>query len=306
MKFSSLTIFFIIFFAIFSVTSLSQDIGVSPGKVDIGKVEKGSTKLVNFYIITPSEETLLVKLEPERVNLDAIGNKIINNLSEEDMSSWVKIINNPVELKPINTTGVIKGQRQIGFLIEIPKNAEPGYHLVNIKPTPLMTSETIGPIGSRVVAIIPVKVLLDVIGNVIRRGVILDVETGNYVGNKLEINTYFQNTGTVTISASGTQRFYDKNGELIKEISLGSLYIEPKGIKVFKGFLSKEEISLGDYNVYTVINYKTGTAEKSSLITIPSPPTALVTRAEEVFIPLLVIIVVIVFVVSVIIYRRIE
>ncbi len=85
------------------------------------------------------------------------------------------------------------------------------------------------------------------------------------------------------------------------------MYIEPKGIKVFKGFLSREEISLGDYNVYTFINYKTGTAEKSSLITIPSPPTALVTKPEEeVFISLLVIIIVIIFVISVIIYRRIQ
>ncbi len=131
MKVCSSIVFFILFFAIFSVTTFSSTVGVSPGKIDLGNVERRSTKLVNFYIITPSNETLLVKLEIERVNLDNIEDKIISNLSEEDITSWVKIMNNPVELKPTNNTlktvgGLIKGQKQISFLIEIPKNAEPG------------------------------------------------------------------------------------------------------------------------------------------------------------------------------------
>ena len=77
MKFGSLIVI-IIFFTILTSISLAQrsfTVGVSPGKVDLGKVEKGSTKLVNFYIITPSEETLLVKLEPERISL---GENAIN------------------------------------------------------------------------------------------------------------------------------------------------------------------------------------------------------------------------------------
>lgn len=312
MKFSSLTIFFIIFFVIFSISSLSPNVGVSPGRIDLGKVEKNSTKLVSFYIITSSEETLLVKIEPQKVNLDAIENRIISNLSEEDITSWVKVINNPVELKPTNYSiktagGLISGQREINFLIEIPKNAEPGYHTVNVNPIPLESPGTLGPVGGIVVAITPIRVLLDIDGDVVRNGVILDVETGNYVGDRLEINTYFQNTGTVTISADGIQKIYDKDGNFIKELYLGKKYVKPKEIKVFRGLLPTKELSLEDYNVYTVIDYTTGKEEKDSVITIIAPPTALATKYEEgIVIPLLIIIIVIIFVISIIVYRRIK
>ena len=312
MKFSFLIVFFIIFFAIFSIISLSQSVGVSPAIINLGEVKEGSTKLVNFFIITPSEETLLVKLEAERVNLDAIENKIINNMSEEDITSWVKVINNPVELKPANNTlktigGTIKGWREVSFLMEIPKNAEPGYHLVNIKPIPVESPGTTSPVGGRVVAITSVRVMLDVIGEVIRRGVILDTETGSYSSKKIEINTYFQNTGTTTISASGFQKFYNKSGDLIKSIYLGRKYVKPKQIEIFKEFLPLEEFPLGEYDVYTVFDYISGKAEKSSIITVTIPPTALAVKGEEeIIIPLLLIIILIIIVVSVIFYRRIQ
>ncbi len=311
MKFRFLIIFFIIFFVIFSIPSLSQSVGVSPVRINLGELKGGSTKLVSFYVISPSEKTLLVKLEPERSNLDSIGKNLITNLSEEDISSWIKIINNPVELRPTNETlkttgGLIRGQREISFLVEIPNNSEPGYHAIDIKPVPLESPEATAPVGGRVVAIVSVKVLFDIIGNALRRGIILDTETGKYVGDKLEINNYFQNTGTVTISASGTQKIYDKEGNLKEVLFLSKQYLKPKEIKVFRGLLPTTGLSLEDYNVYTVIDYTTGKAEKSSTITLTAPPpTALAAKAEEeIFIPLLIIIIIVIFVISVIIYRR--
>ncbi|MFH1473657.1 MAG: hypothetical protein ABIE55_02065 [Candidatus Aenigmatarchaeota archaeon] len=310
MKNSSIAVFFIIFSLILAYISFAQGaVGVSPGTVNLGKVEAGTTKLVNFYIITPSEETILIKLEPERVTMNA--DSINDNTSEEDITSWVKIINNPVELEPTNGTlktvgGVIKGQRQVSFLIDIPKNAEPGEHIVSIKPVPLTSQESTAPVGSRVVAITSVKVLLDVIGSAIRNGVILDVEAGQHVNNILEINTYFQNTGTTTVSATGTQRMYDKNGNLIKEISLGKGYVKPKEIRTLKGYLTTTELPLDDYQIYTVIDYNTGRAEKSSFITLTPPTTMSLGQEAGLFTSLLLIVIIIIFVVSAVIYRRIK
>jgi len=308
MKFSFFIITFIVLFAVFSVMSFSQNVGVSPGKTDLGEVEKGSTKLVDFYVISPSDETLLIKLEPEMVDL--YGNKNMNNFSEEDITSWVKIINNPVELKPVNETlkalGV-KGQREISFLIDVPEDAEPGYHTVNINPVPSKISETSSPVGSAVVSIISFRVFLNVIGDVVRKGSILDVESGSYTGNNLEISTYFQNIGTVTIASSGTQKIYDKDGKLVKEIYLGRSYVKPKEIKVFKGFLPTSGLSLGDYTVYTVIDYTTDSTEKSSTIKLTIPtPTALATKHEESMLTILVIAIIAIFIISLIIYRRIK
>lgn len=310
MKNGSIAAFFIIFSLILVCISFAQGaVGVSPGTVNLGKVEAGTTKLVNFYIITPSEETLLVRLEPERVSLN-VGS-IKENTSEEDITSWVKIINNPVELEPTNETlrtlgGVIKGQRQVSFIIDIPKNAEPGEHIVSIKPVPLTSQESTAPVGSRVVAITSFKVLLDVVGSAIRNGVILDVETGQHVNNNLEINTYFQNTGTMTVSTTGTQRVYDKGGNLIKEINLGKGYVKPKEIRTLRGYLTTNGLPLDDYQIYTVIDYNTGKAEKSSFITLTPPTTMVLGQEGGLFTSLLLIVIIIIFVASVVIYRRIK
>lgn len=305
MKIVSIAAFIAVFTVFFTFISLAQgSVGVSPGTVSLGKVESGSTKLVDFFVVSPSEETMLVRLEPERVTLEK--SSINENTSEEDITSWIKVVNNPVELEPVNETlrtigGTIKGQRQVSFLIDIPRNAEPGEHEVRIKPIPVVYAEPTAPVGGMVVAITSIKVIFDVIGNPVRSGAILDVEAGNHANNNLEIKTYFQNTGTNTISTSGTQKVYDNDGNLIKEFSLENTYVSPKQIKTFRTFLKTDELPFEDYNVYTVIDYKTGLAEKSSIITL-TPPTAL--AIEEGSNIIWIILIVIVVIISIIIYRK--
>jgi hypothetical protein len=320
MKISYLVVLFVVFSVLTSIISFaagSFNVGVSPGTLDLGNLEAGSTKLVDFYIITPSEEALLVKLEAEKSNLDFFSRPsykdFIYNYSEEDATPWVKVINNPVEIRPSNETlritgGLIRGKEQISFLIDIPKNAEPGYHMLYIKPIPSASSETVGVIGSRVVAITSIGIIFNVSGNAIRKGVILDTETGKYVDDELEIKTYFQNTGTNTISASATQRIYNKDGEVIKELSSITEYVKPKEIKTLRTSLPTTGLSLGDYDVYTIVDYTTGKAEKSSIIKLTTPPpTSLAAKVEknETFI-ILIIVVIVVIITAIIIYRRIQ
>jgi hypothetical protein len=307
MKFVSIAAFIIVFSIFFTSISFAQgSVGVSPGTVNLGKVENSSTKLVDFFIISPSEETMLVRLEPERVTLDR--SSINENTSEEDITSWIRVINNPVELEPVNETlrtlgGTIKGQRQVSFLVDIPKDAEPGEHTVNIKPVPIVSAEPTAPVASMVVAITSVKVIFDVIGEPVRSGAILDVESGNHANNNLEIKTYFQNTGADTVSTSGTQKIYDKDGNLLKEINLEKSYVGPKEIKTFRSFLRTDDLQFEDYQVYTVVDYKTGTAEKSSVITL-TPPTALV--IEEGGNITWIILILSIVIISIIIYRKIK
>ena len=282
MKLASMVILTVVLLSsVFTSVSFAQgesSIGVSPGSIDLGDVEKGSTKLVDFFLITPSNETLLVSLEPETVSFNA--NSMSSSFSEENVLSWVSILNSPVELKPstevLETTGgTIKSHRQVSFLVNIPNDAEPGEHMFNIKPVPMTSSETTGAVGSIVVGVTSIRIRLNVSGNAVRKGTILDVESGNYGRDSVEVNTYFQNTGTVTISASGTQKVYDDEGNFIAELNLPKMYVKPKEIRVFKGILRADKIDSGDYAVYSSIDYKTGTAEKSSIISL-SPPTGLI------------------------------
>jgi hypothetical protein len=318
MKIAYLAVFFIMFVSISSAGSLairSFTVGVSPGIIDLGDLGKNSTKLVDFYITTPSEETLLVRLEPENGNLEFFNKAdykdFIYNYSEESIGSWVKVINNPVEIRPSNETletlgGLIRGKEKISFLIDVPKNAEPGYHVLYIKPMPSTSQETGGAVGSLVVAITSVGIFFNIPGDAVRKGVILDTETGNYIGNGLEIKTYFQNTGTITISADIVQKIYNESGTLVKELYSGKQYVKPKEIEVFKTLLPTTGLSLGSYDVSSNVDYTTGKAEKISTIELNAPQKTLAANQEETSYVYLFIIIIIIFVVSAIIYRKIQ
>ncbi|MBN2202768.1 MAG: hypothetical protein JW700_01085 [Candidatus Aenigmarchaeota archaeon] len=282
----------------------AANVGVSPGSFNMGQVVPGTTEVVDFYIVTASEETLLVQLEPETVIFDTVALK--NNFSEENVLSWIDIINNPVELEPeydvLETEGGnINSHRKVSFLLKIPRDAEPGDHMFKIKPIPLSDQGDIGNVGSKVVAITSVKVMFKVPGDAVRKGAILDVELGNDNENSVEIKTYFQNTGSVTISAKGLQRLYDKEGNLVGELQLAKKYIEPKQIATFKGILSTKGIEAEDYDVYTIIDYGTGEIEKSSKITLSKATTMAIKQEGDMTIFILIILILIV---SIIIYRR--
>jgi hypothetical protein len=307
---------FFAIFIIFAQVSLaaSFSIGVSPGTINLGNVTAGGTKLVDFYITTPSDEALLVRLDPERGTLNffdkAEYSSLLYNHSEEDVTGWVKVMKNPVEIMPSNETlqttgGLIKGKEQISFLIDVPQNAEPGYHIVYIKPSPTTPQEDIGSVGSRVVAVTAMGVLFDVPGVAIRKGVILDTQAGNYIGNRLEIKTYFQNTGTTTISASATQRIYNGT-QMMQELYSGREFVKPKEIKVFMSYLDMGNKSLGDYNIYSVVDYTTGKAEKSSSVSLFAPSTAAVVLNQQDNTVLIILIVAVIVIVSLVFYKRIK
>ena len=311
-----LYIFLVFFLTMFTFVSFADyNIGVSPGTLDMGNISSGSTKSVDFYLTTPSENSIFVNLDSERGSLDFFSkpeySNLIYNHSEEDTTPWVKIINNPVEIKPDNETlktngGLIRGKEKISFLIDVPRDAEPGYHIVYIKPEPSTPSENIGDIGSRVVAVTSLGVIFNVPGIAVRKGVILDTEPGVYSGSRLEIKTYFQNTGTTTISAKAVMRIYN-NSELMQEMYAGEQYVKPKEIKVFTTYLDTKNVTIGDYNAYSVVDYTTGKAEKSSVVNIAAPSTAAVFVAGpegSSLLPLLIIAIIVI--VSILVYRRIR
>lgn len=258
-------------------------VGVSPPTVDLGEVKRGESKIVKFYIVTPSTETLIVRLEVETGSLDFFARdaykNLLHNYSEETLTGWVEFLRNPVELAPANealktAAGEIRGWREVSFVLNVPANAEPGYHLAWIKPLPIVPPEVLGQAGARVVAITGVNMLFRVPGDAIRDGIILDVVPGSYVGDRLEINTFFQNTGSVTISARATQSIF-KDGEVMANLSSSTETIKPNEVKVLKTFLPLDGISFGDYDVVTVVSYTTGLTEKKSTLKIVPPPVTI-------------------------------
>jgi hypothetical protein len=287
-------------------------VGVSPPLINLDKVERGENKIVKFYLVTPSTEPLIVSLHAEQGSMDFFARDafkpFLYNYSEEGLTSWVDFLKNPVELKPANESlktvgGEIRGWREISFILSIPSNAEPGYHLLTIKPIPAVPSEVLGQAGARVVAITGVNVLFKVPGDAIREGIILDVVPGSYAGNRLEINTYFKNTGTVTISARAHHEIIANNTS-IANISSSTELVKPGELKVLKAYLDVYKDMPQEIETRTTVSYITGSDSKIFKISLPSPPVPHVVVAKpKVFPWWLIIAIIIVILGSILVYK---
>jgi len=282
-----LSLLFILAIAQPGLAATSYQVGVSPPVVELGVIEPGTSYSVKFNIVTPSEDPLLVKLEVERSNLDFFTSKyanLIGEYSEEDVTGWVSFIENPVQLsvsdnsKP-SASGQRLGWREVSFLLQVPEDAEPGYHSFKINPIPSVPQEIGQGADSRIVAISSVTVIFRVPGEARREGQILDVTQGNYIGSGLQVNTYFKNTGTVTISALAGQSFTN-NGTLWQETRSPTILVKPGETAILSTLMNAVGAEYGFYKVMTQVTYTTGSVSSESGIVIEEKP-AIVLEQER-------------------------
>jgi len=315
MKFVSWLILpFLFFLFIQPVIARQFTVGVSPPIIDIGERGVGSSEVIKFFIVTPSDEELLVKLESMKGSIDFFSQSkykdLIFNFSEQDCSNYIDFLNNPVKLEPQNETlateaGTIKGWREIGSILEIPEDSEPGYHTITIRPVPYVPPGY--NIGVNIVALTTVTVLFKIPGDAIREGKILDILTGSHRDGLQEIDILFHNSGTTTISARASSiEVYDKNGELINTLTSGSDHLKPGETKPLKAYLPTKGLDLGYYDVYADVDYTTGKDSKQSTIELKA-----VEEPEEVELPTpgislwLLLILIVIAVITYLIYRRV-
>lgn len=303
---------FVFLFSLKSSLAAEFSVGVSPSLINLDQISPGTSKPVSFFIVTASDETLLVYLEPSEPLIDFFDNPsykgYLINYSQEPTSSWVQTFSNPVELKPqgqLNTVGgTVKGWREINFLLNIPDNVEPGYHLVKIFPRPYLPSGSIGQVGVQIAAITPVTMFFRVPGDAIRDGKILDVTTGRQIGNNIELFVHFINTGTVSISAKANEiKIYGKNSTI--SLSSDTKLIRPGETQVLTSMLSLDGLEQGEYNVFANVDFITGSTSINSTVRIyPKPfvpPTAEVPKPVE--IPLWLLIFIGIIIIGIIVYR---
>ncbi len=290
-------------------------IGVSPGLLDLKEIERSTSKISRFHLVTPSDRNVLVGLSVPYDNPDIFKKEeyrdSIFNYSEEDCGSWIKFLENPVEIKPTDQTlsvGMIKGWKEIIFIVNIPKNAEPGYHTRKITPN-VVTSEEPGK-GVVVRTLTNINLIFNVPGNAIRNGKILDVTTGKYIHESLELRVFFQNTGTVTIIPyDGDMKIYDSTGRLIDTLSISGPAVKPGEVDVFTTLWNTRNLNLGDYKVVTTLDIRSGKISKESVINLyePSklaPPTGKVVEEPSQFPWLLLIAVIIIISTVYYFYKR--
>jgi hypothetical protein len=280
----------------------------------MGEIQPGTSKIGTFYLITVSEEVSLVRLTKVKGNMDFLKkdeqkDKLMN-YSEEDILPWIDFINNPVELKKTDDslktkTGTkIRGAKEVNFVVNVPKKAEPGYHMGMINLNPLTTES--GKMFA-IKAVVPLTFMFRVSGKAVREGKILEVSSSGYYNDRVMIDLFFQNTGTVSMMASPASiRVFDKKGNFIGNAISNNIYTKPGELKHVTALLDAKNLEYGEYNVTADIEYSSGHASKESTIEVyekPEIPPARVVEKEFVF-PWWIFVILIVIIVAYIYYKR--
>jgi hypothetical protein len=140
--------------------------------------------------------------------------------------------------------------------------------------------------------------------------VILDVVPVSSDGRIVKIKTYFENTGTLLLSAVSTQRIYDLDGNYITEIESSKGSVKPWGMVALDTELSLDGLNSSQFFVSTQVNYITGTAYKNSTIAIPRPTIATTAKAatpkaeESIWPMIIVVLLIIVIIIIFLLWRR--
>ena len=278
-------IFLIAFF--FSIQiGKAISIGISPPSIDLGELKRGEVKEFSFNLLTSYSETLSVYIQVEKAPRDVLSHyeNILNEISEEDASSWIKIDQNPISLQPINKT---LQTRKIVLKIAIPPNAEPGYHFLKITPNPIITKKVSSQVGGVAVSITSIILKFRVEGNVDRSGKILDTIV-TYKNGNANFQTYFLNQGNVTLEVRAFFEIEDKN----KSLTINSPFTLVKPNQVAK-LSSSLPLKTGTYNLTTLVYWLAGNTSKFQTIEIKEAKKEIVFIPKIDYLPLIILVIII-------------
>ncbi len=277
-------------------------VGVSPNTVIVGDVAPGEQKIVKFSIFTVSTEPLLIYLEKERGSFDFFSRgytELMDKFSEERTDAWVDFLANPVEIDTSGNKTADRSWKDISVLLNVPRDAEPGYHIFSIIPRPTLYGEPTAPIGTTIVTVTKVSALFNVAGEARRDGIILDTTAHAYTGSSMTLKTFFKNTGTLTVYTRARNRLFDGSGTLAGEFYSSREYVKPQETKTLETPIF-QKIEEGTYRVETTIDITTDELQKNSTIVlvktavIAAPPAAV----DPLFITVLIIAIIIIIVIA--------
>ncbi|MFH1127229.1 MAG: hypothetical protein V1718_03935 [archaeon] len=279
---------FLISIAVFLVipTSEALSIGAAPGTIDLGSVPRGSERLIEFYVMTNSVEDMLVGVSYIPVHASMYQNEkrtyytfIPSEASEEDIAKWITVPQNSVLVSPRQTQLVtlsdgtsVKYNKKVTLILNVPKDAEPGYHAGAINLQPQIKAGG-GGTGISSIGVTRVVFVFNVPGYALRGGNIIDMEAEREAENKVRVDVLFKNTGTTTVTARAEMiQLFDNYGIIAQNIANGQLKkVLPGQVAILSGYwVENKEIKSGEYKATAKVNYITGDIIKEQSINIPA------------------------------------
>lgn len=215
---------------------------------DLGTIEPGSTKQVDLYVRGGSvNQPFEVKPSFQGPFHDTVfGNSNGNvvqpeEVSEQSIENWVSFEQESYAINPSQTkTFTLSdgsrfiGNRKITMELQVPNDAEPGYHAGKIT-LDAVTSDSGSGFGSSVWTLPTTSFYFRVPGNAERSLSLEDTRAIRIGENKVQIIAMIENEGTVTTELEGgTVNILDSNKRKVGEVKLDSATLKPSGSDKFQ------------------------------------------------------------------------
>jgi hypothetical protein len=293
MKVATLVLAAMLFALASADSAWGLNIGASPSTLDLGEVERGTRHILDFYITTDSPTELVLNLYSSKTPADLFDPAYPRikyefdpfRASEEDTAGWVSFIENPVLVRPGRTLFTLKdgtkvlANRRISAILNIPEDAEPGYHLGTIKIRPQVSFQG-GGYGISIISQSDLRYAFKVKGRVVRDGYIESMEAGND-GEKITLFTTFVNNGTVSMRVFS-------NSSIAGDES-PTEFLAAKGISEVVGPGTKKNLQAffygssrpGDRIARSSVYWAGGKDYREMVVSVPPRPAAVTGRAPE-------------------------
>ena len=288
---------FLLILALLAINEVyAVTMGIMPNVVDLGVVERGKTYVGEIYVVSREPVSTLVYVKPGTVPQDLFNPNLprsyrfeIEEASQEECDGWISVMENPVVVKPVITRMMwegtqIKASKRITFLLKVPEDAEPGYHLASLLLSPKEKSGGAG-IGVDINVVVIPLVVFRVEGVAVRSGYITHFDSPRISQGTERIIVFFKNNGTVSVTARirSLEVYNSTDNKLLARLS--GPYVLTKPGKSYQLWVdwNVEGVPEGTYRVKAIVDWLTGEAEKEGLIELRPyvPVVGKVVKPEE-------------------------
>lgn len=242
---------------------------VTPSDIQMDQVESGSVESFNIYV-DANDVSEPVEVSP---NVEGpFGNTLFGNeqvdseqVSDESMQEWISFEEDSVVANPgdsesftLEDGSEVTASNQIPAEIQVPEDAEPGYHAARIGFSASGVGEGSGFATTNWV--LPyIEVIVEVEGNAERSVTLQDARALRIGESQAQIIANLQNTGTVTTEVDGgTVNILNEDDQKVGEIQLGSTRVPPGEFQEVSAEWESDDLEPGTYSLDGTGDFVTG------------------------------------------------
>lgn len=259
--------------------SMAASIGVTPGYINYGEVEKGETIEIEFYVTTSDiDQEFQITPEYQKSLRYALGeNAVIDmrEVSEQNIDSWINLDEETFTIDP-NTSETyqlpdgtsVRANGVMSFEVKVPPNAEPGYKIGTIQLNPNIPGDQSGA-GARLIAQTTPGFAFRVPGSVNRQIELTDTRAVRVGENQVQVIERIRNTGTVTTTMiQGQADITNSDGQKVGSLTLDAATLRPGESAEIDQLWTTNNLEGGQYNMEGTGDYRTGEMYVSGSFTV--------------------------------------